>query len=452
MEKKQLREQMIRFIIYFLILLPLMLQRDITPNNELKYLSIADEALRDGHFFTMYNHGEAYADKPPLYIWIVIFFKWLLGSHNTFILALFSLIPAFITLAVFNRWCGKELDKKYMIAAELAMMTTAYFIGGAIVLRMDMLMTMFITLAMYTFWRMYEGDGRVKLRILFPIYIFLAIFSKGPVGIMIPLLCIPVFLLIDGKFKSIGKYWGWSTWLILALLCGGWWLGVWLEGGSEYLNNLLFHQTIDRAVDSFHHKAPFWYYGYTIWYAMGPWSLLTIPIIVWVLIKKMKMSSLVKFMLSVAASFLLIMSLVSSKLAIYIMPVFPFITYPAFILLQNSGKPRFAEGARKIVTYGAGIFLGVFLIAGFLIPRFNSRLGFRNVAQEASEVARANSITRFGYYNLRSAENMDVYLETSLEKVSQEEFETPRSILAPGEGIIIFYKNENGIVTFKTVK
>ncbi len=452
MEKKQQREQIVRFIIYFLILLPLMLQRDITPNNELKYLSIADEALRNGHFFTLYNHGAVYADKPPLYIWIVMFFKWLLGDHNTFILALFSLIPGFVTLGVFNRWCSKELSKKYMIAAELALMTTAYFIGGAIVLRMDMLMTMFITLAMYTFWRMYEGDVRVRLRILFPIYIFLAIFSKGPVGIMIPLLCIPVFLLIDGNIKSIGRYWGWSTWLILALLCGGWWLGVWFEGGTEYLNNLLFHQTIDRAVDSFHHKAPFWYYAYTIWYAMGPWSLLTIPVIVWALIKKVAMSPLVKFMLSVAASFLVIMSLVSSKLAIYIMPIFTFITYPAFIILQNSDKSRFAAGARKVVTFGAATILVIFFIAGFIIPRFNYRLGFRDVAHEALEVAQANSITRFGYYDLRSAENMDVYLGTNLEEVSKEVFKNPRSILAPGDGIIIFYKNENGIVTFKTIK
>ncbi|NMB37664.1 MAG: glycosyl transferase [Bacteroidales bacterium] len=452
MEKKQQREQTIRFVIYLLILLPLMLQRDITPNNELKYLSIADESLRDGHFFTMYNHGEVYADKPPLYIWIVIFFKWLLGSHNTFILALFSLIPAFVTLAVFNRWCGKELNDKYMIAAELAMMTTVYFIGGAIVLRMDMLMTMFITLAMFTFWRIYKGDERKRLKILFPLYIFMAIFSKGPVGIMIPLLCIPVFLLIEGEFKSIGRYWGWRTWLILALLCGGWWLGVWLEGGKEYLHNLLFHQTVNRAVDSFHHKAPFWYYGYTIWYAMGPWSLLTIPVIVWALIKKMKMSTLVKFMLSVAGSFLLIMSIVSSKLAIYIMPIFTFITYPAFILLQNSGKPRFAEGARKVVTYGAAGFLTIFFIAGLIIPRFNYRIGFRDAAREALEVAQANSITRFGYYDLRSAENMDVYLGTGLEEISKDEFNAPRSLLSPGEGIIIFHKNENGIVTFKTVK
>ena len=56
------------FLFTFICLLPEMLMRDFTPSNELRYLSIADEALRDGHFFAFFNHGLAYADKPPLYI------------------------------------------------------------------------------------------------------------------------------------------------------------------------------------------------------------------------------------------------------------------------------------------------------------------------------------------------------------------------------------------------
>ena len=53
-------------------LLPLMLFRDPTVSNELRYLSIADEALRDGHIFAFYNHGVPYADKPPLYFWLMM--------------------------------------------------------------------------------------------------------------------------------------------------------------------------------------------------------------------------------------------------------------------------------------------------------------------------------------------------------------------------------------------
>lgn len=75
-----------RYLLFFACFIPLLYFRDFTPNNELKYLSIADEALREGHWFTFWNHGALYADKPPLYLWIVMLGKWLLGTHSMFFL------------------------------------------------------------------------------------------------------------------------------------------------------------------------------------------------------------------------------------------------------------------------------------------------------------------------------------------------------------------------------
>ena len=68
-------------------------------------------------------------------------------------------------------------------------------------------------------------------------------------------------------------------WIILLVLFGGWFAGVLAEGGTEYLNNLVFHQTVGRAVDSFHHKAPFYFYGISIWYSIFPWSFLFIGLL-----------------------------------------------------------------------------------------------------------------------------------------------------------------------------
>ena len=53
-------------IVMALSLAPLMAMRDFTPANELRYLSIVDEALAEGLVFTFSNQGEPYADKPPL--------------------------------------------------------------------------------------------------------------------------------------------------------------------------------------------------------------------------------------------------------------------------------------------------------------------------------------------------------------------------------------------------
>lgn len=63
------------------------------------------------------------------------------------------------------------------------------------------------------------------------------------------------------------------------MLCLIWFLGVYAEGGKTYLNNLLFRQTVHRAVDAFHHKQPFWYYFKTIWHSLAPWVLFYLTVI-----------------------------------------------------------------------------------------------------------------------------------------------------------------------------
>ena len=148
--------------LYLLFLLPVLIFRPLTPTNELKYLAIADEALRDGHLWCFYLDGAFYADKPPLFIWIVMGCRLLFGTHCSIVLELFSLLPALGILLIFDRWCSRygNFSGRWLFFAELSMWLTAWFLGSAVVVRMDMLMTLFITLAFYTFWKIRSGDER----------------------------------------------------------------------------------------------------------------------------------------------------------------------------------------------------------------------------------------------------------------------------------------------------
>jgi len=67
-------------------------------------------------------------------------------------------------------------------------------------------------------------------------------------------------LLYKKKINTFWQYWGGKSLIILLVCCAIWFTGVYLEGGSAYLNNLLFHQTVGRGVNSFHHEEPFYYY------------------------------------------------------------------------------------------------------------------------------------------------------------------------------------------------
>ena len=326
----------ITFVLITLCLLPMMILRDFNPDNELRYLQIADEAIGNGSIFTFSYQGETYADKPPLYIWLVMLCRLILGKHSMLLLSLFSLIPAFVTIGVMDRWAGlsKPSDR---VGVAFMMMTCALFLGASVFLRMDMLMTMFIVLALHSFWKLYEGNG--KQGILMPVWIFLALFTKGPVGLLMPVLSITVFLLVKRKGREIGRYLGWKTWGILAGLCAVWFTGAYLEGGWEYLDNLLFHQTLGRAINSFSHKAPLWYYFAAVWYVTAPYMFLLVGSIVASFkgIGKEDRQDKETFFLVTVTATIVMLSLFSGKLAVYLVPVMPFMVLLFIEVLKRTG-------------------------------------------------------------------------------------------------------------------
>ncbi len=218
--------------VFLLALLPVMVLRDFTPSNELRYLSIADEASRDGRFFAFTNQGEPYADKPPLYLWIVMLGKTLFGGHRMWFLALFSFVPAMVILRTMDRWVRSELDERARFCGAMMLMSSALFLGLAVFLRMDMLMCMFITLALHTFWRIYSSPdgGSSRDRTLFPVFVFAALFTKGPVGVLVPLLSTVVFLAVTKRLRTLGRYWGLRSWAILSAGCALWFFMVWRHG------------------------------------------------------------------------------------------------------------------------------------------------------------------------------------------------------------------------------
>lgn len=87
------------------------------------------------------------------------------------------------------------------------LITSGLFMGSAMVLRMDMLMCLFILLALHTFYKIYIGQASPRDKTLLPVYIFMALFTKGPVGLLLPLVSISVFLLLQKKSAHSDIIW-----------------------------------------------------------------------------------------------------------------------------------------------------------------------------------------------------------------------------------------------------
>lgn len=465
------------YIILFIALLPIMIFRDFTPDNELRYLSIADEALRNGTWFMFTNHGIPYADKPPLYLWIVMLSKLLFGTYRMWFLSLFSIIPAIIIAKTLNDWTKEALSATGREAASRMLLTCGLFMGVAIFLRMDMLMCMFITLSLHVFYKLLQEKGnRVKLQWLFPVYVFLAIFSKGPMGLLIPLLVTIIYLILTRRIKSIGRYWGWRTWLVLVVCCGIWFGLAYMEGGSSYLDNMLFHQTVGRAVKSFHHEGPFYWYFKSMWYTFLPWSILLIGTFVAVILKRALHTELEKFLFTTIIVIFALCCSISSKIDIYLLPVYPFwvyftalyifkvswrqwttigmtlpaiafaIAFPLVLYLSRNEKFAFLQDlffmtaagllsmtglwtlfylysqrhkAGAVTIFTNGLFLALF-IGGWGIPTMNDTLGYHKMCQEALRIAETQRVHQFASCDINRAENMDVFLHQEINKIPSE--------------------------------
>lgn len=457
-------------------LLPICILRDYTPANELRYISIADEALRNGHWFTLTNHGVPYSDKPPFYFWLIMLVKKLTDTYPMGILVLFSLLPALGVTLTMDRWCREALGEKFRMLAPLMLITTGYYAGTALVLRMDMLMVWFIVLALYRFYRMYQGDCSPRNQLLFGLYILLGFYAKAFMGLLIPLVTSALFLLMKKEIRTFGRYWSWRVWTVLL---GGliFWFGmVYVEAGSEYLYNLTVGQTMSRSVNVSVHKHPFYFYLIFLSYGVAPWTLLYVGNLIWGFRHKAFTTDLHRlFVIEILSTFVLL-SCFGSKLAIYLVPIFPFMTYLSLMMLEQQKWngwlatavslpaiaviaalpayiifcilfPTFSHPAlyaasalltgsaimslhaawskRRSLVASIQIFCVGFLIAAFAVglalPRFNDQIGYDALARETQQMEKEWQTEGVATYGVWRAENMDVYFPERLRVFSKKQ-------------------------------
>lgn len=485
------------YVIYFLLLFAVVLVRDYTPDNELKYISIANEAIENGNFFTFYNHGEAYADKPPLFFWLIMATMGITGAFPMGVVGLFSLLPAIGVLIVMDRWMRRFRVACSQPVANLMLLTTVMFLAGALVVRMDMLMTLFIVLSLYTFFKLYKGKGSGRDRWLLPVWIFLAIFTKGPMGFIIPILSMVVFLLVNSELRRFGRYMGWRQWLVLLGLCGVWFSMVYIEGGREYLNNILFKQTVGRGIDSFHHKEPLWFYFPRMLWTFAPWVLLYLTAIIKGGVRRLFSDDTQRFFLVIILSNVAMLSLVSSKIDIYMLPIYPFVAYLAasmlsaytparlekvcvglpalvFILLLPASLflgdkiPYGLAGSFALILPLACLFVGgltgfIFLFRenglnrailsvalGMLamvatgsvaVGQANEFIGLRIAADEARAIAVDNGAEAYGYYRHDDLADMDVYLGQGLTPIY--DLDSLSAIDAADRRTVVFFREKD---------
>jgi len=358
-------KKILEYLGYFILLfIPIGMFRDFTPLNELKYLSICNEMISKGYVFILKIHGEIYSDKPPFYFWLINLGKTIFKEHSMFSIALLSIIPSFLIILIMNKWVKNHLNSDESTMGTLMLITTGLFTISSFMIRMDMLMSLFITLSLICFYRVYSNKSRKYEAYLIYLFIFLAIFTKGPMGLIIPVLSILIFLLTNKKAGIIKEIKLLEGLLILFGLSGIWFGLVYHEGGKEYLYQLVYKQTVNRGIKSFAHARPFYYYFKTIFGTFAPWTFFYLYGIIDSIRNYKVLEKIERFFLIIILTTFIFLSFVSGKLDIYLLPLYCFLPFLSLLRWKKSKNPK------KILLISVLPFIIILGIATLVLPTF----------------------------------------------------------------------------------
>jgi 4-amino-4-deoxy-L-arabinose transferase-like glycosyltransferase len=247
--------------------------RDLWDPDETRYAVVAREMRETGQWILPRLNGAIYAEKPPLFFWLVNLSVFLLGEDSELANRLPSVLAGWVTVLL-TFFLGKRLFSSRVGFFSASVLATCLFfpqISRWMVL--DSLFTLLFLLTLYCFYLGYEKEeGRPKYYLLAGLFMGLGALTKGPVAY----LALPIFLIFAFLQRGLRKFWGYDlllgTLLSLAVVLA-WVIPACIIGGENYTNRILLEQTAGRlsGQGSHIHARPFFFYFARFPIEFVPW-------------------------------------------------------------------------------------------------------------------------------------------------------------------------------------
>ncbi len=300
-------------------------------SDEVRYAN-AFENLLNGNWLVLHLNGQMYPDKPPVYFW----FMWLVSLFGggatpiTFFVssALSALLYLFATHA-FSRFIARE-DNTTSLFAGLFFLTNLYFIGLGQYLRMDLLFSVFILASQFFFYFGVTDEKNNYCAVLAFVLAGIATLTKGPLGALFPLISIIAFLIWKGDLRRLFRKDMLLGLLLMTAMLAAWVGGAYLIEGKAYLDNIFYKQIYRRAVNTWHHEQPFYYYFTSLPLVCLPWTFIVLLLPLkrlmqtsfWTnLWERRRAAQGTSYLWIMFLSGLFMLSLLSGKVAVYLLPI-----------------------------------------------------------------------------------------------------------------------------------
>ncbi len=321
-----------------------------------------------------FNFQNAF-DKPILFYWLIAISYKLFGISD-FISRLPSALCA--TLCVLFTWYITKtvFGRKVAFLSALILITSVEFVLLGRRAATDMALCFFSTASMYSiFLSYYIKDFKVKIVwcILAGIFCGLSVLTKGPVGILFPLIVLTAFLLVKKQFdiKHLKVYF--VILFFMFLVATPWYVAVHFATNGEFTREFFFLHNLKRFTSVVgDHPGPFWFYIPVVLGGFMPWTLFFIDAVIH-LFKQVLKKSFNKLLLFSFAWIVIVFfffSLSTTKLATYILLIFPplsIITGYWISILSKKGT----NVIKNIIVVLLLVLIPVFICVFNLLSKWN---------------------------------------------------------------------------------
>jgi len=321
----------IAIVVVYIIGLPI----DVMEVDAAQYASISADMFNTGEYLQLYCRGYDYLDKPPFLFWLCQPFYFLFGIHSwSFKAGAFI----FILLGLYSTYkLGKLLyntQTAWYSTIILGCCQAWFLITNDV--RTDGVLASSIVFAVWQ-WKLFTINKKWLNLIGASLGIAVSMLTKGPIGLLVPVLVIGTDSLLNKNIKVLFS-WKYLVGIIIIMACLSPMLyGLYLQydlhpgktvSGGQVVNSgiryYFWTQSFGRITGEsvWDNKAPIYYFLHEIMWSFLPWSLF----IVQSTFKGFK-NNFKKNLIPLAGFILpfIMMSLSKFKLSHYIFICYPFL-------------------------------------------------------------------------------------------------------------------------------
>ncbi len=244
--------------------------RSLENHGYLRYAEVAREMIQSGDWVIPRLNGDIYIDKPPFLFWLIAIPSSVHGSVTPFIARLPGALFAWMGVILLFLWGKRAYGtvQSGLLSGGILLTTYEYFFQARLA-KTDSVLCVLVILSLYSFYLGYGASGR-KRYLFHGLSFFsmgLAVLTKGPIGLFIPLLVISIFLFKERR---------WGLWVSKEFILGYVIVGlVVLPWVFLFIDRVGFDRAITLMKENqiLTRTAPIYFYFVQIWGDFFPWSI-----------------------------------------------------------------------------------------------------------------------------------------------------------------------------------